>query len=361
MTAVDAVSLAVREGELFSLLGPSGCGKTTLLRLVAGLEWPTSGQVWIGGRDVTRTPAHRRPVNLVFQHYALFPHLTVADNVAFGLRYLGPPRPRRPAAAARVAAALELVRLRGLDRRYPQELSGGQRQRVALARALALEPQVLLLDEPLAALDQELRQAMQLEIKRLQRAVGITFLLVTHDQQEALALSDRVAVMSEGRIEQVGTPLEIFERPETAFVATFTGAANLWEAEVLGIAGDGRLRLRLAGGLEVEMPAAGGAARAGDTVRLAVRPEKLTLRPPASPPGAVPPGAALAALPVTVEERIYQGTRTVWLVRDTAGGRRVVHRSNAGPPGGDLPEPDPQPGNPALLCWDPRHGVVLRR
>jgi ABC-type Fe3+/spermidine/putrescine transport system ATPase subunit len=414
VTAVDAVTLAVRGGELFSLVGPSGCGKTTLLRLIAGLEWASAGEVWIGGRDLTRVPAHRRPVNLVFQHYALFPHLTVADNVAFGLRYLvGAARPGS-AAAARVAAALDLVRLRGLDRRYPDQLSGGQRQRVALARALVLAPQVLLLDEPLAALDQELRQAMQLELKRLQRKVGITFLLVTHDQQEALALSDRVAVMSEGRIEQVGTPLEVFERPETAFVAAFTGAANLWNAEVLGPAGgpgEPRLRLRLAAvGIDIEVVAPAPAAapdlavravseraavdlsaravserappappaappidtRPGAAVLVAVRPEKLTLRvvPPVAGSAArsglppLPPGieAPLAMLPVTVEERVYQGARTVFLVRDAAGERRVVHQSNAtAPPAAGEVEAGLTPGNPALLCWDPRHTVLLRR
>jgi spermidine/putrescine transport system ATP-binding protein len=356
VTAVDGVTLAVPAGELFSLLGPSGCGKTTLLRLVAGLEWANSGRVRIGGRDMTRVPAHRRPVNLVFQHYALFPHLTVAENVAFGLRYLEGPRPRRAAAADRVAAALALVRLGGLDRRYPHQLSGGQRQRVALARALALEPQVLLLDEPLAALDQELRQAMQLELKRLQRTVGITFLLVTHDQQEALALSDRVAVMSQGRIEQVGTPLEVFERPETAFVATFTGAANLWDAEVLGAAGEGRLRVRLAAGLELEVTAPLAGAGPGAAVRLAVRPERMMLRTASpSPAGGADP-AGMAALPVTVEESVYQGARIVWMVRDAAGERRIVHQPSAADPAAGL-----QPGSPALLCWDPSHSVLLRR
>jgi ABC-type Fe3+/spermidine/putrescine transport system ATPase subunit len=372
VTAVDAVTLAVPTGELFSLVGPSGCGKTTLLRLVAGLEWSSSGQVRIGGRDMTAVPAHRRPVNLVFQHYALFPHLTVAENVAFGLRYREGPRPRRAEAAGKVAAALALVRLGGLDRRYPHQLSGGQRQRVALARALALEPQVLLLDEPLAALDQELRQAMQLELKRLQRAVGITFLLVTHDQQEALALSDRVAVMSQGRIEQVGTPLEIFERPETAFVATFTGAANLWDAEVLGAAGEGRpsVRVRLAGGLELEVPEVpaptlptAGPGRPGAPLRLAVRPEKLSLRAASASPaaGAGADLAGIAALPVTVEESVYQGARTVWLVRDAAGERRVVHQPSAGSPAAGSPATGLQPGSPALLCWDPRDSVLLRR
>jgi spermidine/putrescine transport system ATP-binding protein len=370
VAAVDGVSLTVQAGELFSLLGPSGCGKTTLLRLIAGLDWASAGEVWIGGRDMTRLPAHRRPVNLVFQDYALFPHLTVADNVAFGLRYVEGPRPRRTTAAARVATALELVRLRGLDRRYPHQLSGGQRQRVALARALALEPQVLLLDEPLAALDQELRQAMQLELKRLQRTVGITFVLVTHDQQEALALSDRVAVMSQGRIEQVGSPLAIFEHPETSFVATFTGAANLWQAEVLGPGGDGLVRVRLAAGLELAVPAPPAPAHPGEVRCLALRPEKLSLHAPASPPAGE---TALAAVPVTVEERVYQGARTVWLVRDAAGDRRVVHQSNAptaglpaaGMPAGGLPGAGHsaaglEPGSAALLCWDPRHSVLLR-
>ncbi|CAA9396294.1 MAG: Spermidine/putrescine import ABC transporter ATP-binding protein PotA, partial [uncultured Phycisphaerae bacterium] len=225
--AVDGVSLDIAAGEFFALLGPSGCGKTTLLRVIAGLESPTAGAVHVAGVDVTGLPAHRRPVNMVFQQYALFPHLTVARNVAFGLRYQ---RVRGAEAAARVRDALDLVQLPGYDDRYPGQLSGGQRQRVALARALVLRPRVLLLDEPLAALDQKLRREMQLELKRLQRSLGITFVFVTHDQEEALAMSDRVAVMNRGRVEQVDAAHRVFERPRTRFVAEFMGAANFMEA-----------------------------------------------------------------------------------------------------------------------------------
>jgi spermidine/putrescine transport system ATP-binding protein len=349
VTAVAGVSLAVQRGELFALLGPSGCGKTTLLRLIAGLEEPTTGRLFIGGAEMTATPAHRRPVNMVFQHYALFPHLTVAENVAFGLRYLADRRGRRDGDGERVAAALDLVRLPGYERRYPHELSGGQRQRVALARALALEPQVLLLDEPLGALDQELRQAMQLELKRLQRALGITFILVTHDQQEALALSDRVAVMSQGRIEQVGTPRELFERPATAFVAGFTGAANLWDAEVVIVtAADdtGSVRLRLAGGIEAELPLPPFTLHPGDAVKVVVRPEKLRLHGPNEDGD--------TTVPVTLEDSVYQGAHTLWLVHDAAGHRFSVLQPSAAPPA-DLP-----PGAPAVLRWHPHDAVVVR-
>jgi putative spermidine/putrescine transport system ATP-binding protein len=315
VTAVDGVTLEIRRGELFALLGPSGCGKTTLLRLIAGLEEPGAGAIRIGGADVTAMPAHRRPVNMVFQQYALFPHLTVEQNVGFGLRYKTLPR---AAQAERVSAALGLVRLTGLERRRPDQLSGGQRQRVALARALVLEPQVLLLDEPLAALDPNLRREVQVELKSLQRSLGITFIFVTHDREEALALSDRIAVMDRGRVEQVGSPVEVFESPATEFVARFLGATNVLTAE------DG-------------------------SRRFVVRPEKLALRPYLTPPV-----AGERALPVKVLDRVYHGASTEWIVLDEHGGRFTVLAQNTG---SDLPLP---PGSAAFLSWNPRHEVVLR-
>ncbi|MEA2602557.1 MAG: spermidine/putrescine transport system ATP-binding protein [Acidobacteriota bacterium] len=315
VTAVDEVTLAIRRGEFFALLGPSGCGKTTLLRMIAGLEEPDEGAIRISGEDVTRVPPHRRPVNMVFQQYALFPHLTVEQNVAFGLPYKALPRSDRE---ERVAATLRLVRLTGLERRRPDQLSGGQRQRVALARALVLEPQVLLLDEPLAALDPNLRREVQVELKGLQRTLGITFVFVTHDREEALALSDRIAVMDRGQVEQVGSPVEVFETPETEFVARFLGATNVFTGEI-----------------------------AGETVRFVVRPEKLALR-------AAPSGGE-TALPVTVVDRVYHGASTEWIVEDSRGERFTVLAQNAV---ADLPFP---PGSTALLSWDARHRVALRR
>jgi ABC-type Fe3+/spermidine/putrescine transport system ATPase subunit len=221
--AVDNVSLDIQRGEFFSLLGPSGCGKTTLLRMIAGFELPTRGQILIGGKDVTWLPPYKRPVNMVFQSYALFPHLTVTENVAFGLRYK---KLSGEAAARKAAESLALVRLEGFEGRYPGQLSGGQRQRVALARALAMEPEVLLLDEPLAALDQKLRKEVQLELKNLQKSLGITFIFVTHDQEEALTMSDRIAVMNKGKVEQLDASHHVFEYPKTEFVAQFMGAPN---------------------------------------------------------------------------------------------------------------------------------------
>jgi spermidine/putrescine ABC transporter ATP-binding subunit len=345
VTAVDGVSLAIARGEFFALLGPSGCGKTTLLRMIAGFEAPDAGTIRIQGQDVTRVPPHRRPVNMVFQQYALFPHLTVAENVGFGLRYQQPPR---EAHGARVGEALALVRLTGLEKRRPDQLSGGQRQRVALARALVLKPEVLLLDEPLAALDPNLRREVQVELKALQRELGITFAFVTHDREEALAMSDRIAVMNQGKIEQVGSPAGVFEAPETEFVARFLGATNLFTAEVRRLEG-GILVLQLADGTELAVPAAGPPRLRREPVRFVVRPEKLSLRAVPSPPE--------ISLAVTVEDRVYHGASTEWIVRDRRGERFTVLSQNAGPAGEALPF---APGSPAFLGWDPRHSVVLR-
>src|SRR5215218_6025657 len=230
---VDGIELVVEPGEFFSLLGPSGCGKTTTLRMIAGFEEPDEGRVVIGGRDLTHVPVHHRDMGMVFQSYALFPHRTVAENVAFGLRMR---KVAKPEADARVAAALAQVKLEGYEERRPAELSGGQQQRVALARAIVIRPPVLLCDEPLGALDRKLRQAMQVELKELQRALGVTLVFVTHDQEEALAMSDRIGVMNAGRLEQVGAPAEIYDRPRTRFVAEFIGEINLIEGTVM----DGR-------------------------------------------------------------------------------------------------------------------------
>jgi spermidine/putrescine transport system ATP-binding protein len=268
VVAVDAVSLEIRGGEFFTLLGPSGCGKTTLLRMLGGFEIPTQGRVYLGPDDVTDLPPHRRPVNTVFQNYALFPHRTVAGNIAFGLEMLG----RSKAEIVRsVEALLKLVQMEGLGDRRIEQLSGGQQQRVALARALALEPKVLLLDEPLSALDAKLRKDMRTELRRLKQATGLTFVFVTHDQEEALAMSDRIGVMHQGRLLQVGTPGEIYDRPVSRFVAQFVGEINLLSAELVEVRGEvgvvklgsGRLR-------EVSLPK--GEWRLGQ-VTAAVRPE----------------------------------------------------------------------------------------
>jgi spermidine/putrescine transport system ATP-binding protein len=315
---VDAVcdlTLEIGDGEFFSLLGPSGCGKTTTLRVVAGFEEPTSGRVFLGDRDVTQVPAHRRPVNTVFQSYALFPHLNVAENVAFGLRFKNVDKSDR---APKVARALELVRLEGLQRRRPSQLSGGQQQRVALARALVLEPAVLLLDEPLGALDARLRRSLQVELKAIQEQVGITFVYVTHDQEEALTMSDRMAVMSEGRVQQLGTPQDVYEEPETTFVADFLGVSNLMPAVAEG---DGRVRV----GEAVLVAERGDRAARGD-VRLTIRPERIRLEPP---------GAASAnALQGTVRRIVYLGSVTQ-VFAEVPGGKTL----QAAVPAGDSSPP----------------------
>jgi spermidine/putrescine transport system ATP-binding protein len=266
VTAVDGIHLDVVGGEFFSLLGPSGCGKTTTLRLIAGFEEPTEGRILLDGRDVAHTPPHKRNVNTVFQSYALFPFLTVEENVSFGLRYKDATKAE---AKKKTAAALSLVQLDGYQKRRPRQLSGGQQQRVALARALVLNPAVLLLDEPLGALDAKLRKALQIELKALQEEVGITFIYVTHDQEEALTMSDRLAVMSSGRIEQIGSPVEVYEEPSTAYVADFLGVSNLMSAQ-----GDGGGKVRLG---DFQFTATRGDLDARGRIRIVIRPERVHL------------------------------------------------------------------------------------
>jgi spermidine/putrescine transport system ATP-binding protein len=295
--ALDAVSVSIRENEFFTLLGPSGCGKTTLLRLAAGFEHPTAGEILLGGTPIAHLPPFRRPVNTVFQSYALFPHMTVAENIGFGLemKKVAPEERRRT-----VDRMIDLVRLTGLANRKPSQLSGGQQQRVALARALANQPRLLLLDEPLSALDLKLRREMQIELKRIQLETGITFIFVTHDQGEALTMSDRVAVMHEGKILQIGSPTEIYERPTRRFVADFIGETNFIEADVIGTGLDGRVRLDGGGELQVTLDAA---TRPGTRVTLAIRPERTGL--------SEAHGEGLSA---RVRNVVYFGTDTIYHV-----------------------------------------------
>jgi spermidine/putrescine transport system ATP-binding protein len=307
--AVDDVTLTIRQGEFFSLLGPSGCGKTTTLRMIAGFERPDAGRIAIGPADVTETPPHKRRVNTVFQSYALFPHLTVGENVGFGLRFSRLPAAER---RLRVEETLELVRLGGYGKRKPHELSGGQQQRVALGRALILSPDVLLLDEPLGALDAKLRRELQVELKSIQREVGITFLYVTHDQEEALTMSDRLAVMLNGRVEQLGTPRDVYERPETAFVADFIGVSNLMRGRWLG---PGSVEVS---GIELEV----AGERVGSGVaRLAIRPERVRIE-----------SAGVAGrnrMPATIERFVYLGSTTQVFVLLPGGDRLQVLVANA--------------------------------
>jgi spermidine/putrescine ABC transporter ATP-binding subunit len=315
--AMDAIELEVHQGEFLSLLGPSGSGKTTTLRVIAGLVEPTAGEVYIDGRLVTRVPVYRRNLGMVFQNYALFPHLSVYENVAFGLEM----RQRGTAEIARrVTEALALVRLPGFEPRYPHQLSGGQQQRVALARAIVVQPAVLLLDEPLGALDKKLRESMQVELKALQRELGITTIFVTHDQEEALTLSDRIAVMNDGRIEQLDTPIAIYERPRTRFVSEFIGVCNFLEGEVTGEEA-GSAVVRTAKGLRVCVPASGLPGGPGRRVTLSVRPEKITLHPdrPAEPHN---------VFRAIIENVVYLGTNTHYYVRTDEAERLTVFEQN---------------------------------
>jgi spermidine/putrescine transport system ATP-binding protein len=305
VTAVDGIDLHVPGGEFFSLLGPSGCGKTTTLRMIAGFERPTSGQILLDGTDVAYTPPHQRNVNTVFQNYALFPHLNVFDNIAFGLR-----RAKRPKAEVRdrVGKALELVQLSGYESRKSSQLSGGQQQRVALARALVLNPAVLLLDEPLGALDAKLRKALQIELKSLQQEVGITFLYVTHDQEEALTMSDRLAVMNGGRVEQVGAPQDVYEDPETLFVADFLGVSNLMEARVVS-AGASACRVTVDG---YELETRGTELNVTGEAKIVIRPERIELEEHGAPSGQ-------NRLPGMVERLVYVGSAVQVIVRAATG------------------------------------------
>ncbi len=306
VAAVDDITLEIEAGEFFSLLGPSGCGKTTTLRMVAGFEPPTSGTILLDGTDVGNWPPHRRNVNTVFQSYALFPFLTVAENVAFGMKYKSVSKSEMN---SRVAEALELVQLSGYEKRRPNQLSGGQQQRVALARALVLRPSVLLLDEPLGALDAKLRRTLQVELGALQKQVGITFLYVTHDQEEALTMSDRLAVMNHGRIVQLSTPAEVYNEPADAYVADFLGVSNLMDARVEpGGDGKGSCRLRLG---DFALQAQAGQLDATGAVKLAIRPERIHLHPYETPGANRVPGM--------VERIVFLGSTTHIFLRLATG------------------------------------------
>ena len=297
-TAVDRVTLRIAAGEMVALLGPSGCGKTTTLRMIAGLVEPTEGEVLIGGNRITRVPSHRRNIGMLFQNYALFPHLSVAANVAFGLQMRGM---AKALIQPKVASALALVQLGDYAERLPSALSGGQQQRVALARAIVIEPSLLLLDEPLGALDRNLRESMQVEIRQIQQRLGITAVMVTHDQEEALTMADRVVIMRDGRLEQVGTPAEIYSRPTSRFVASFIGASNFLRGSVAGRSGD-QLQVRLASGGEVLVPSSDGGR---GEILISVRPEAVGLRRLAEKQSAPESGT-----PATVQQIVYRGQTT---------------------------------------------------
>jgi spermidine/putrescine transport system ATP-binding protein len=332
VVAVDGISLDIDRGHFFALLGPSGCGKTTTLRMIGGFEEPTEGRIELGGVDVAPLPPYKRDVNTVFQSYALFPHLSIFENVAFGLRRRGV---KKGELRTRVIESLELVGLAGLERRKPRQLSGGQQQRIALARALVNRPRVLLLDEPLGALDLKLRKEMQLELKRIQAEVEITFVHVTHDQEEAMTMADRIVIMNSGRIEQLGTPSELYESPRTAFVASFLGVSNLLEGEVVS-----ESSVKLVDGTIVQVPREALAGRRGD-VEIGVRPEKLRLG-----------GEEANSLSGTVTESAYIGVSTQYILETPAGPMTVYVQNDR--PGGQVAT-----GERLTLSWSPESTFVV--
>jgi spermidine/putrescine transport system ATP-binding protein len=350
VVAVDDLSLDIPRGQFFSLLGPSGCGKTTTLRLIGGFEEPTAGTIYLGDRDITDLPPFRRDVNTVFQSYALFPHLNVFENVAFGLRRKHlPDRDIRQ----KVGEMLALVQLPGYERRRPRQLSGGQQQRVALARALINRPRVLLLDEPLGALDLKLRKQMQLELKQIQTEVGITFVYVTHDQDEAMTMSDRIAVMRSGRIDQLGAPEELYERPQTEFVAGFLGVSNLLDGR-LGQRDGTLAEVVLADGTRLRAPAGSLNGASGD-VRVGVRPEKLRLLPGGSDGTAEAP-AGRNVITATVIDASYLGVSTQYTVRTGDGHVMTVYSQNVETSGrGEALTA----GQEIRLTWRPEHSFIV--
>ncbi len=342
--AVDDLSLDIEEGEFFSMLGPSGCGKTTTLRMIGGFEEPSLGTVYLGGRDVTDLPPYKRDVNTVFQSYALFPHLDVSENVAFGLRRK---KVAKDEIATRVKEAMRLVDLKGFETRKPREMSGGQQQRVALARALVNRPKVLLLDEPLGALDLKLRKQMQLELKTIQQEVGITFIYVTHDQEEAMTMSDRLAVMRHGKIEQLGEPEQVYESPATEFVAGFLGASNLLDGEI--VSENGTTQVRLTTGEMIDLPTQRVPHEVDKSVRIGVRPEKISISSADrdAPEGNEQRHGAAADVHVHRREPPVQD-------RGRPAGRssRCTSRTSA-------PRPPPAPGEKVRLTWLPEHTFAV--
>ena len=345
VAAVDDLSLDIQEGEFFSLLGPSGCGKTTTLRMIGGFEEPSFGTVYLGGRDVTDLPPYKRDVNTVFQSYALFPHLDVFENVAFGLRRK---KVNKSEVDERVRASMRLVDLMGFERRKPGQMSGGQQQRVALARALVNHPKVLLLDEPLGALDLKLRKQMQLELKRIQQEVGITFIYVTHDQEEAMTMSDRFAVMRHGKIEQIDRPEVIYESPATEFVAGFLGASNMLDGELQGGA-NGTTSILTTNGDTLKANSDRVPTGVGPSVKLGVRPEKITIVPDE---GSAPTDRNVVK--GLLRMSTYIGVNYQYKVEGPGGIEMTVYVQNLGAAGSR-----PQPGQQVRLEWLPEHTFVV--
>jgi spermidine/putrescine transport system ATP-binding protein len=336
--AVDDLSLDIYEGEFFSLLGPSGCGKTTTLRMIAGFEEPTEGGISVAGDPVRGVPPYRRPVNTVFQSYAIFPHLNVFDNVAFGLRRSGV---KGEELQMRVTDACEMVQLSGFEKRKPSMLSGGQQQRVALARALVNRPKVLLLDEPLGALDLKLRKEMQLYLKDLQHEVGITFIYVTHDQEEALTMSDRIAVMNEGKVQQVANPPTLYEVPKNRFVADFIGQTNVFSGNVEAVNGE-RVTLNTSSGEKVEAIAQEAGVEVGEEAQATVRPEKVRFG-----------GEGDNVSTVKIRQIVYLGVSTQYIAELSGGEKLVLYRQNFSE------EDNPEIGDEVQVAWDARNCLIL--